>query len=68
VRRGRHQADVLQHGYTGILNISFIVCQFAGAYSAAVLTLGPYTVGSFSAGRFVPYGTTSRAPWRWTRT
>ena len=31
----------LQYGYTGILNFSFIIYQAAGAYTAAVLTLGP---------------------------
>jgi branched-chain amino acid transport system permease protein len=33
----------LQYGFTGILNFSFIVYQAAGAYTAAVLTLGPHT-------------------------
>jgi len=38
----------LQYGYTGILNFSFIIYQSAGAYTAAVLTLGPDTAtGSF---------------------
>ncbi len=37
----------LQYGYTGILNFSFIIYQSAGAYTAAVLTLGPNTAGSF---------------------
>lgn len=37
----------LQYGYTGILNFSFIVYQSAGAYTAAVLTLGPQTASSF---------------------
>ena len=37
----------LQYGYTGILNFSFIIYQAAGAYTAAVLTLGPQTAGSF---------------------
>ncbi len=37
----------LQYGYTGILNFSFIIYQSAGAYTAAVLTLGPQTAGSF---------------------
>ncbi len=37
----------LQYGYTGILNFSFIIYQSAGAYTAAVLTLGPATSGSF---------------------
>jgi branched-chain amino acid transport system permease protein len=31
----------LQYGYGGILNFAFIVFQAAGAYTAAVLTLGP---------------------------
>ena len=37
----------LQYGYTGILNFSFIVYHRPGAYTAAVLTLGPNTAGSF---------------------
>jgi branched-chain amino acid transport system permease protein len=37
----------LQYGYTGILNFSFIVYQSAGAYTAAVLTLGPHNAASF---------------------
>jgi branched-chain amino acid transport system permease protein len=37
----------LQYGYTGILNFSFIIYQSAGAYTAAVLTLGPATPGGF---------------------
>ena len=37
----------LQYGYTGILNFSFIIYQAAGAYTAAVLTLGPNTTGGF---------------------
>ena len=37
----------LQYGYTGILNFSFIIYQSAGAYTAAVLTLGPATSSSF---------------------
>ena len=37
----------LQYGYTGIVNFSFIIYQAAGAYTAAVLTLGPQTAGSF---------------------
>jgi len=37
----------LQYGYTGIVNFSFIIYQSAGAYTAAVLTLGPNTTGSF---------------------
>jgi ABC-type branched-subunit amino acid transport system permease subunit len=35
----------LQYGYTGIVNFSFIIYQAAGAYTAAVLTLGPNTAG-----------------------
>lgn len=31
----------LQYGYTGLLNFAFIIFQAAGAYTAAVLTLGP---------------------------
>lgn len=37
----------LQYGYTGILNFAYIVFQSAGAYTYAVLTLGPRTPGSF---------------------
>jgi branched-chain amino acid transport system permease protein len=37
----------LQFGTTGILNFGFIVFQAAGAYTAAVLTLGPPAPGGF---------------------
>ena len=37
----------LQYGYTGILNFSYIVFQSAGAYTYAVLTLGPMPAASF---------------------
>jgi branched-chain amino acid transport system permease protein len=37
----------LQYGYTGILNFAYIVFQSAGAYTAAVFTLGPHTATSF---------------------
>jgi len=37
----------LQYGVTGILNFAYIVFQAAGAYTAAVLTLGPSSTGSF---------------------
>jgi branched-chain amino acid transport system permease protein len=37
----------LQYGYTGITNFAYIIFQSAGAYTAAVLTLGPHTAGSF---------------------
>jgi len=33
----------IQYSYAGILNLAFIVLQAAGAYTAAVLTLGPDT-------------------------
>ncbi len=39
----------LQYGYTGILNFSFIIYQAAGAYTAAVLTLGPQHRRQFPA-------------------
>ena len=41
----------LQYGYTGILNFSFIIYQSAGAYVAAVLTLGPTKCGEIALGR-----------------
>ncbi len=31
----------LEYGQTGVLNFGFVVFQAAGAYTAAVLTLGP---------------------------
>jgi len=37
----------LQYGYTGILNFAYIIFLSAGAYTAAILTLGPSTDGSF---------------------
>jgi ABC-type branched-subunit amino acid transport system permease subunit len=37
----------LQYGVTGILNFGFIIFQAAGAYTAAVLTLGPATPTGF---------------------
>jgi branched-chain amino acid transport system permease protein len=37
----------LQYGYTGILNFAYIVFQAAGAYTYAVLTLGPKGIGTF---------------------
>lgn len=37
----------LQYGYTGILNFAYIVFQSAGAYTYAVLTLGPVPRASF---------------------
>jgi len=37
----------LQYGYTGILNFAYIIFVSAGAYTAAILTLGPKTDGSF---------------------
>lgn len=38
----------LQYGYTGLLNFAFIIFQAAGAYTAAVLTLGsPSSNGGF---------------------
>jgi branched-chain amino acid transport system permease protein len=37
----------LQYGYTGILNFAFIIFQSAGAYTAAVFTLGPHDASSF---------------------
>lgn len=39
----------LQYGYTGILNFSFVIYQATGAYTAAVLTLGPRSAGSFQS-------------------
>lgn len=37
----------LEFGVTGVINFSYIVFQAAGAYTAAVLTLGPETATSF---------------------
>jgi branched-chain amino acid transport system permease protein len=37
----------LQYGVAGVYNFAFIVFQAAGAYTAAVLTLGPMTTGNF---------------------
>ena len=37
----------LQYAYAGVLNFAFILFQAAGAYFAAVLTLGPSTGSSF---------------------
>jgi ABC-type branched-subunit amino acid transport system permease subunit len=37
----------VQYGFTGITNFAYIIFQSAGAYTAAVLTLGPHTSGSF---------------------
>lgn len=37
----------LQYGYTGILNFAYVVFQSAGAYTYAVLTLGPVYRGDF---------------------
>lgn len=48
----------LQYGYAGIPNFSFIVFQAAGAYTAAILTLGPPTAASaqsYVAGAHVPF-------------
>lgn len=48
----------LQYGYAGIPNFSFIVFQAAGAYTAAVLTLGPMTATSgqtYVGGAHVPF-------------
>jgi branched-chain amino acid transport system permease protein len=48
----------LQYGYAGIPNFSFIVFQAAGAYTAAILTLGPMTATSgqtYVAGARVPF-------------
>ena len=48
----------LQYGYAGIPNFSFIVFQAAGAYTAAILTLGPMTATSgqtYVAGTHVPF-------------
>jgi branched-chain amino acid transport system permease protein len=39
----------LQYAYAGILNFAFIMFQAAGAYSAAVLTLGPSTGATFQS-------------------
>lgn len=48
----------LQYGYAGIPNFAFIVFQAAGAYTAAILTLGPMTAASaqtYVAGTHVPF-------------
>jgi branched-chain amino acid transport system permease protein len=48
----------LQYGYTGILNFAYIVFQSAGAYTYAVLTLGPLQRGGFQqyiAGMSLPF-------------
>lgn len=37
----------LQFGVAGIVNFAFIIFQAAGAYTAAILTLGPATSGGF---------------------
>jgi ABC-type branched-subunit amino acid transport system permease subunit len=37
----------LQYGVAGVLNFAFIIFQSAGAYAAAVLTLGPSSRSSF---------------------
>jgi len=37
----------LQFGVAGLVNFAFIIFQAAGAYTAAVLTLGPATKGGF---------------------
>ncbi|MCU1658185.1 MAG: hypothetical protein JWO57_2841 [Pseudonocardiales bacterium] len=37
----------IQYGYTGITNFAYIIFQSAGAYTAAVLTLGPHKSGDF---------------------
>jgi len=41
----------IQFGVTGVLNFSFIIFQAAGAYTAAILSLGP----SSSSGGFQQY-------------
>jgi branched-chain amino acid transport system permease protein len=33
----------IQYSYAGVVNLAFIIFQAAGAYTAAVLTLGPDT-------------------------
>jgi branched-chain amino acid transport system permease protein len=48
----------LQFGVAGLINLAFIVFQAAGAYTAAVLTLGP----SSSLGGFQSYILGSRLP------
>jgi ABC-type branched-subunit amino acid transport system permease subunit len=48
----------LQYGVAGIMNFAFIVFQAAGAYTAAVLTLGPATPQGFQryvAGMNLPW-------------
>lgn len=48
----------LQFGVAGVLNFAFIVFQAAGAYTAAVLTLGPATKGGYQqyvGGAFWPF-------------
>lgn len=37
----------LQFGYAGVINFGYIIFQAAGAYAAAVVTLGPSGPGSF---------------------
>ncbi len=48
----------LQYGLAGIPNFAFIVFQAAGAYTAAILTLGPMTASSaqtYIGGAHVPF-------------
>lgn len=49
----------LQYGYAGVINFGYIVFQAAGAYAAAVVSLGP----SRGAGSFQEYVFGASLPW-----